>query len=97
MPRTSPFNIVLSDNDRLFLEELSRKYTAPYFEVVRARIILYAAFGLSNDQIAARLDTPRRIVSKWRKRFFFQGMAGLANLPRRGSDTSNNVEDEDSF
>ena len=31
-----------------------------------------------------RLDTPRQIVSKWRKRFFDQGLAGLEELPRRG-------------
>jgi len=35
---------------------------------VRARIVLYAADGPGNDQIAARLDTPRQVVPKWRKR-----------------------------
>jgi hypothetical protein len=43
--------------------------------VVRAKIILLAAEDLSNDVFAARLDTPRQIVSKWRKRF------ALARLP----------------
>jgi hypothetical protein len=33
---------------------------------------------------AQRLDTPRQAVSKWRKRFFQQGMAGLEELPRQG-------------
>jgi len=37
--------------------------------VVRAKIILLADEGLSNDLIAAKLDTPRQIVSKWRQRF----------------------------
>ncbi len=46
--------------------------------------MLYAAGGLSNDQIAARLDTPRQIVSKWRKRFFEQRLAGLEERERRG-------------
>jgi transposase len=41
-------------------------------EVVRARIVLMAADGLRNDEIAARLDTPRQVVSKWRKRFYEQ-------------------------
>ena len=39
---------------------------------MRAKIVLFAADGLGNDEIAARLDTPRQIVSKWRKRFFEQ-------------------------
>ena len=36
--------------------------------MVRAKIILLADEGLSNDVIAPRLDTPRQIVSKWRSR-----------------------------
>jgi hypothetical protein len=48
------------------------KYRFPYREIIGARIVLYAAGGLSNDQIAARVDTPRQIVHKWRKRFFEQ-------------------------
>jgi transposase len=46
--------------------------------------VLYAAHGLPNDEIAARLDTPRQIVSKWRKRFFEQRLAGLEERPRQG-------------
>ena len=45
---------------------------------------LYAAQGLRNDEIASRLDTPRQIVSKWRKRFFRERLAGLEDRPRRG-------------
>jgi hypothetical protein len=43
--------------------------------------VLYAAEGLGNDEIAARLDTPRQVVSKWRKRFFDQRLAGLTDPP----------------
>jgi transposase len=43
-----------------------------------------AAEGLDNDEIAARLDTRREVVSKWRKRFFEQGLAGLDERPRAG-------------
>ncbi len=63
---------------------MARTYTSPYREVVRARIVLYAAEGLGNDQIAARLDTPRQIVSKWRKRFFEQRLGGLEERERSG-------------
>lgn len=84
MPRNSPFRIELSREEKAKLEELARKYTSPYRDVIRSRIVLYAAQGLSNDQIAERLDTPRQIVSKWRKRFFEQRLAGLEERPRRG-------------
>jgi len=43
-----------------------------------------AADGLSNDLIAARLDTPRQIVSKWRKRFALARLPGLQAQPRGG-------------
>jgi hypothetical protein len=84
MPRTSPYRIVLTDDERRRLEAAARRYTSSYRDVVRARIVLYAADGLGNDQIAARLDTPRQVVSKWRKRFHDQRLAGLGDLPRGG-------------
>ena len=42
------------------------------------------ATGLSNDEIGARLDTPRQIVSKWRQRFHRHRLAGLDEEPRGG-------------
>jgi len=84
MPRSSPYAIVLSDHEQETLETLARQYTSPYRDVVRAKIILYAAQGLSNDVIASRLDLPRQIVSKWRKRFFELRLAGLEEQPRGG-------------
>lgn len=45
MPRTSPFTIRLSRKEREVLESRARKYTLPYFEVLRAKIILLAADG----------------------------------------------------
>lgn len=84
MPRKSPYSISLDPEQRKILEAKARKYTAPYREVIRAKIILLAAQGLDNDQIGACLSVPRQIVSKWRKRFFEQGLAGLVDQPRRG-------------
>ena len=84
MPRTSPFTIELSDQERTVLEARARRYTLPYRDVVRARIVLMAAEGLDNDEIATRLDTRREVVSKWRKRFFTERLSGLTERPRRG-------------
>lgn len=84
MPRRSPFAIVLTENEQATLEDVARKYTSPYRDVIRAKIALYAARGLTNEEIARRLDTPRQIVSKWRKRFFDEGVAGLEERARAG-------------
>ena len=84
MPRNSPYRICLTRKEEAKLEEMARKYTSQYRDVIRARIVLYAAEGWGNNDIAARLDTPRQIVSKWRKRFFEQRLAGLEEKPRRG-------------
>ena len=83
MPRKSPFVLHLTPEERGELESVARRYTSPYCDVVRARIILMAADGLPNDIIATRLDTPRQIVSKWRKRFCLARLPGLQNQPRR--------------
>jgi len=84
MPRKSPYTLKLNREERRELEARARKYTLPYRDVVRAKIVLMAADGLDNDEIAARLDTRREIVSKWRKRFFDQRLPGLDELPRGG-------------
>lgn len=84
MPRHSPFRIVLTGREKAALEDMARKYTSPYFMVVRAKAILLAAQGLRNDQIADHISLPRQIISKWRKRFFEERLDGLENLPRSG-------------
>lgn len=84
MPRTSPYAIVLTEEERRVLEARVRKYTLPYRDVFRARIVLLAADGLRNDEIAMRLSTRRDVVSMWRKRFFEERLAGLEERARRG-------------
>jgi len=84
MSRKSPYGIILSDYERSKLEEMARKYTSPYNEVVRAKIILLAAEELENLEIGKKLDMPRQIVSKWRKRFFEYRLDGLKDNPRSG-------------
>ena len=84
MPRTSPFEIVLTQGERRELESVGRKYTSPYCDVMRAKVVLLAAEGVDNQEIGDRLDLPRQIVSKWRKRFFEQRLEGLESRPRSG-------------
>lgn len=88
MPRSSPFIIALSGTEEQILVERSRQYTASYSKVVRAKIVLLAASGMENEQIARRLYLPRQVVSKWRKRFYYQRVDGLDDQPRRGRPRS---------
>ena len=84
MPRMSPFEIVLTDEERKHLGSLARKYTAPYRDVVRAQVILLVAEGMENKEIGKKLNLPRKTVSKWRKRFFYEREQGLMDKPRVG-------------
>jgi hypothetical protein len=84
MPRTSPFVIRLSSAEELELQKRAGKYTLPYFQVQRAKMILLASEGLSNDKIASRLDSRREVVGRWRKRFFVDRLMGLEEQARPG-------------
>src|SRR6516165_12696316 len=83
MPRNSP-SIKLTRRERAELVRRSTKYRSEYRDVIRAKIVLLASKGLANDAIGDRLDTPRQIVSKWRKRFYTARLSGLEDRPRDG-------------
>jgi len=84
MPRNSPFSIKLTRRERAELIERAGRYRSAYRDVIRAKIVLLAGGGLTNDVIGARLDTPRQIVSKWRQRFYTHRLSGLEDQPRIG-------------
>jgi hypothetical protein len=65
VPRTSRYVIELSADERTELERRAGTPTLPWREVRRARLILYAAAGLQDKEIAGRLDCHPEIVSKW--------------------------------
>lgn len=77
MPRQSPYVITLSGEERRTLEDRARQYTLPYCQVLRARIVLFAAEGRANDEIANALSLGRDVVSLWWKRFFYERLPGL--------------------
>jgi transposase len=84
MSRRSPFLIELTPEERSELERRARRQTATRREVFRAQVVVLAADGLGNDEIAERLGTVRTTVSRWRKRFFEDRAAGLRDRPRSG-------------
>ena len=84
MPRRSPYDIALTEKEDGELRRIVRKYTLPHFLVLRAKMILLAAQGLENKEIAERLDVRREGVVKWRKRFFLERLDGLYDQARPG-------------
>ena len=84
MPRSSPLTVRLSPQERAALQGRARRYSLSYREVIRAKIVLMASEDVPVEEIARRLDTPREVVGKWRKRFLEEGLPGLEERPRRG-------------
>ena len=84
MPRKSPYDIRLTNEERCQLRHRADSYTSSYCDVIRAKLVLLAAEDLPNDEIGRRLDLPRQVVSKWRKRFFYERLEGLSDRPRGG-------------
>jgi Winged helix-turn helix len=82
--RTSRYRIELSDDDRVELERRASALTLPFRVVQRARLILYAAEGIADKEIAVRCGCHPQVVSKWRRRFCEQGIEGLKDKPRAG-------------
>jgi len=76
--------IQLSELDRKTLTRWSRGRRTPARVVLRAKIILSAAEGRENHEIAAELTTTRQTVGLWRKRFADQGLAGIEKDAPRG-------------
>ncbi len=84
VPRTSRCGIELSVDERVELERRAHTPTLAYRDVQRARLILYAAEGMQDKEIAVRVDCHPGVVSKWRRRFCEQRIEGLKDKPRAG-------------
>jgi transposase len=67
------------------LTALTRKHGAPQALVDRARMVLAAAGGLMNKEIAEKIGTCPHTVGTWRNRFAEHRMDGLYDEPRPGA------------
>jgi transposase len=76
--------IELSPEEEAELRRLERTPSVPQQAVTRARIVLRAAAGASNRQIAGELGASEVMVGRWRARFAREGLAGLRDQPRPG-------------
>jgi hypothetical protein len=84
MARPPGDRIELGGDERVVLERVARAEKLPFQDVQRARIVLYAADGVPDTEIAARLDTSPGLVGRWRRRFAAERLDGLKDKPRAG-------------
>lgn len=84
--------ITLTANVQRQLESMVRSHSLPQGLARRARIVLMAAEGMSNTDIAQHLTLSRITVGRWRKRFVEQGLMGLYDELRPGAPRS--ISDE---
>ena len=80
----SAVEITLTEQERCELERRAGKLTLAYRDVQRAKLVLYAADGMSNTEIAGRLEMCSKVVGQWRRRFAEHRLDGLEDQPRSG-------------
>jgi transposase len=78
----------LDPMDKEKLELLARRPKTAQRVALRAKIVLRAAEGLANQDIARRLGITGATVGKWRERYRAHGMEGLSDEPRPGAPRS---------
>jgi transposase len=76
--------IELSDDERVQLQAWARRPTSAQALAQRSRVVLLAAEGLTNTEVAARMGVHRPMVTKWRGRFAEHRLDGLIDEPRPG-------------
>jgi putative transposase len=84
--------LTLSPSERDELISITRSRSMPQSLATRARIVLLAADGVTNTEIAERMALSRPTVGTWRDRYRTQRLAGLYDEPRPGGPRS--IQDE---
>ena len=84
MPGTAAARVVLTEEERVQLGAWARRPKSAQALATRSRIVLAAAEGGTNVEIAARLGLERGTVGRWRSRFVTHRLDGLLDEPRPG-------------
>src|SRR5882672_7968516 len=91
MPRVAPV-VSLNPAVKASLDLLVRSPSTPQALAQRSRIVLSAAAGRTNQQIADELRMPEVTVSKWRRGFARKGLEGIEDAPRSGRPAKHSPE-----
>jgi transposase len=84
MPSSVLARLELTAEERAQLEAWTRRRTSAQALALRSRIVLRAADGLNNTEIAQELGIHRNVAGKWRSRFLAHRLDGLTDEPRPG-------------
>jgi transposase len=84
MPSPVAVEVVLSEAERERLDSWARRGKSAQALAQRSRVVLAAAEGLKNTEIARRLALDQGTVRKWRSRFAVERLDGLVDEPRPG-------------
>src|SRR3954447_976363 len=84
MPSSVLVSVELSAAERAQLESWTRRRTSAQALAMRSRIVLLAADGLNNTEIAGELGIHRNVAGQWRSRFVEYRLDGLGDEPRPG-------------
>ncbi len=84
MPNPQAVELVLSESEREQLEAWARRRKSAQALAQRSRIVLAAAEGMSNSDIARLLGIHRSVATRWRNRFAAERLDGLLDEPRPG-------------
>jgi transposase len=76
--------LAITDEERVELQRRVRAHTTPQRAAKRARIVLLAADGVPNRQIAPIVGMNEHTVAQWRRRFEAERLAGLQDRKRSG-------------
>ena len=93
MPRGRPLEpLTITDEQQQQLDSIARSNTMPYSLVLRTRMILASAEGLTNNAVARRFGVTPQTVGKWRRRFLAAGVEGLHDELRPGRPRTHDDE-----
>lgn len=84
--------IILSVQEQEQLRAMVNSRSLPHGLITRARIVLMAAEGTTNNEISEEIGLSHQIVCKWRQRYLKQGLSGLHEELRPGRPRS--ISDE---
>src|SRR6266699_6944453 len=84
--------IQLDTQTRNTLDKFAHSSSTPQALALRSRIVLAAADGSNNQQIAVALNLPPVTVGKWRLSFAVHGIEGLRDAPRSGRPPKHDVD-----